>query len=34
MEPLKDPRIDGTEPPAEIPETPYVEPKQENFPFD
>ncbi|MFZ0496691.1 MAG: hypothetical protein WBE80_13125 [Methylocella sp.] len=34
MEPLKDPRIDRTEPPTETPEKPYVEPTQESFPFD
>lgn len=34
MEPLKDPRIDGTVPPPEAPEGPHVEPKQESFPFD
>jgi hypothetical protein len=34
MEPLKDPRIEGNEPPAETPEKPYVEPVQDSFPFD
>ena len=34
MEPLKDPRIDGNEPPAEPPEKTYVEPTQDSFPFD
>jgi hypothetical protein len=34
MEPLKDPRIDGNESPAETPRKPYIEPTQDRFPFD
>ncbi len=33
MEPLRDPRIDGNESPAETPRKPYIEPTQDSFPF-